>query len=287
MKLVRFRNRAGVPAAGIVVDDGIVEIGLHLPSAPLDTPRLIADWPQWSSRLAALADMAPDHAIGAVELLTPSPEPEKILCLGLNYRDHAEEVGLPLPEAQLWFSKTNNTLSAHARPIMQPLVSQQLDHEAELVVVIGKTCRHVAREAVDDVIFGYAVGHDVSVRDCQMATSQFLLGKCFDGHAPVGPWIVTADEFRPAAQRIRCIVNGEVRQDSNIGNMVFGIDAMIEHISRFMTLKPGDLVFTGTPAGVGMGAKPPRWLLPGDRVRIEIEGIGSIENHVVPEAELM
>jgi 2-keto-4-pentenoate hydratase/2-oxohepta-3-ene-1,7-dioic acid hydratase in catechol pathway len=161
-----------------------------------------------------------------------------------------------------------------------PRVSTQLDYEAELVFVIGKRCRYVDRNEAAGALFGYCAGNDVSVRDWQFRTTEFMLGKSFDKGAPIGPWIVTSDELDGANLNISCYVNDEQRQHSNTKNLIFDCLAQIEYLSQVMTLEPGDVIFTGTPAGVGAGMKPPRWLFVGDRVRVEIEGIGSIENVV-------
>jgi 2-keto-4-pentenoate hydratase/2-oxohepta-3-ene-1,7-dioic acid hydratase in catechol pathway len=167
--------------------------------------------------------------------------------------------------------------------VQLPRVSTSLDYEAELVFVIGKKCRHVSRDQAAAVIFGYCIGNDVSVRDWQFKTSQFILGKSFDTHAPIGPWIVTPEAIDPHNLDIRCLVNGDERQSSNTRHFIFDCYAMVEHLSKVMTLEPGDLIFTGTPAGVGAARKPPLWLREGDVVRIEIEGIGAIENRIVRE----
>jgi len=169
-------------------------------------------------------------------------------------------------------------------PVDRPKVSEQLDYEAELVVVIGMRCRHVSETDAAGAIFGYCVGNDFSVRDWQWRTPQWMIGKSFDTHAPFGPAIVTADEIGDAPKlRIRAFVNGETLQDSNTGNLIFPVAAMIAHLSQVMTLEPGDIIFTGTPSGVGAMRKPPLWLKPGDIVRVEIEKLGHIENKVRAE----
>jgi 2-keto-4-pentenoate hydratase/2-oxohepta-3-ene-1,7-dioic acid hydratase in catechol pathway len=166
-------------------------------------------------------------------------------------------------------------------PLDLPKVSEALDYEAEMVFIVGKRCRHLTEQTAKQAIFGYSVGNDVSVRDWQLRTSQFVLGKSFDTHAPFGPWIVTADEIEdPHQLGIRCFVNDEKRQDSNTHQLIFDCYQQIEHLSKVMTLEPGDVIFSGTPGGVGVGFKPPRFLRAGDRVRVEIDEIGSIENIV-------
>jgi len=246
---------------------------------------LIAAWPSVRERIEQVAgDGGPDFAASEVRLLAPIPRPGKILGTGLNYADHVAESGLPPPKDQIWFAMPATAVAGPFDPIQMPRVSEQLDYEVELVFVIGRRCRHVSRERVPEVLFGYCVGNDVSVRDWQSRTSQVLLGKSFDTHAPFGPCIVTSDEIiDPHALGIRCFVNGEKRQESNTRELIYDCFAQVEHLSKVMTLEPGDVVFTGTPAGVGFGFNPPRWLKVGDVVRAEIDGIGFIENVVVNE----
>jgi 2-keto-4-pentenoate hydratase/2-oxohepta-3-ene-1,7-dioic acid hydratase in catechol pathway len=177
------------------------------------------------------------------------------------------------------------SINAPFEPIELPMASEQVDYEAELVVIIGKRCKHVTAEKAAQVVFGYCAGNDVSVRDWQLRTSQWVLGKSFDTHAPMGPWIVTPDEIGdPHALGIRCFVNGEQRQSSNTRHLIFNVYDQIVHLSNATTLEPGDVIFTGTPGGVGLAMKPPRWLKPGDKVRVEIDRIGAIEAVMRPEA---
>jgi 2-keto-4-pentenoate hydratase/2-oxohepta-3-ene-1,7-dioic acid hydratase in catechol pathway len=190
-----------------------------------------------------------------------------------------------VPETQIWFCKHGTAANGPFDAVELPRVSEQLDYEAELVVVIGKRGRHIAREDALGHVFGYCCGNDFTVRDWQRMTPQWMLGKSFDSHAPFGPWITTADEAGdPQALDIRCLVNGETRQNSNTAKMIFPIAEQIAWVSQAMTLEPGDVLFTGTPEGVAMGMKPPRWLKAGDRVRVEIGGLGAIENQIRAEA---
>jgi 2-keto-4-pentenoate hydratase/2-oxohepta-3-ene-1,7-dioic acid hydratase in catechol pathway len=213
-----------------------------------------------------------------VRLLPPLPRPGKILAIGMNYADHVRETGAAMPSRQIWFCKQPTAANGPFDPILLPKGSTQVDYEAELVVVIGKGGRHLSRAEAPGAVFGYCVGNDVSARDWQMATSQWMLGKSFDTHAPFGPWITTADGVpNPHTLGIRCFVNGEKRQDSNTSNLVFDIWDQIAHVSQVMTLEPGDLIFTGTPGGVGLGMKPQVWLQDGDVVRVEIDQLGAIE----------
>jgi len=188
------------------------------------------------------------------------------------------------PDKQTWFCKQATSVNGPLDPILLPKVSSALDYEVELVVVIGKRGRHITPERAREYIFGYCVGNDVSVRDYQLATSQWMLGKSFDTHAPFGPWITTSDEVPdPHALEIGCSVNGEERQHSNTKNLIFGVWDQVAHLSQVMTLEPGDLLFTGTSGGVGWAMTPPRLLKVGDTVKCTIEKLGSIENSVIQE----
>jgi 2-keto-4-pentenoate hydratase/2-oxohepta-3-ene-1,7-dioic acid hydratase in catechol pathway len=246
---------------------------------------LIANWPKLRERVARIAAQTkPRYRVADVHLLAPVPRPQKILAIGLNYADHIAESGAATPERQIWFSKLPNAVNGPYDPIEMPKASNAIDYEAELVFVIGKRCRHVAKEKAHEVIFGYAAGNDISVRDWQFHTAQWLVGKSFDTHAPFGPWIVTADEIGdPHALGIRCLVNGETRQSSNTKNLVFNCFDQIAYLSQAMTLNPGDIVFTGTPGGVGQSMKPPTLLKVGDEVRVEIDKIGALSAKMVAE----
>ena len=207
------------------------------------------------------------------------------MAIGLNYADHIAESGQPTPEHQTWFSKATTSANAPCAPVEIPKASALVDYEAELVAVIGAGGRHIARGKAPASVFGWCVGNDVSVRDWQLRTGQWVIGKSFDTHAPFGPWITTADEVAdPHALGIRCFVNGEKRQDSNTRHLVFNVWDQIEHLSQAMTLEPGDLIFTGTPGGVGASMNPRQFLKAGDVVRVEIDGLGAIENRLEAEA---
>jgi len=282
LKIARFS--AGTHyGVGIVVKDGVVDLANRVPMTVPSATSLIENWHVLESTVRALDGVEPDFRTEQVVMHAPIARPGKIMGIGLNYRDHAAEAKMEVPADQLWFSKPATAIADPYGAIQLPKVSEQLDYEAELVVVVGKKCRHAARDEAREAIFGFCVGNDVSVRDWQFKTSQFILGKSFDTHAPIGPWIVTADEINPHNLEIRSFVNGEERQNSNTRHFIFDCYAMVEHLSKVMTLEPGDLLFTGTPAGVGAVRKPPLWLRAGDVVRVEIEGIGAIENRVVPE----
>jgi 2-keto-4-pentenoate hydratase/2-oxohepta-3-ene-1,7-dioic acid hydratase in catechol pathway len=216
--------------------------------------------------------------------MAPVPDPRKIVCIGLNYRDHAAEVKMDLPEHVAVFAKWNNVLVGDGAPIVIPKVSNRIDYEAELAFVIGARAREVSEADAYAYVAGYTCFNDVSVRDYQGRTSQWTIGKVFDSHGPCGPVLVTRDEIPdPQALRIRTVIDGETLQDSNTSNLIFTVPRLVAELSSVMTLEPGDIVATGTPAGVGLGRTPKRWIKPGERVRVEIERIGALENPAVAE----
>lgn len=282
MKLCTFQIGNNTPAIGLVVGGSVIPVADHLQSAPKTMIELISAWEQWREALQQLINSgAAGIALDQVTLLAPVPRPGKILGIGLNYADHVEESGMEMPADQLWFAKMPTSANGPYAPLDLPKVSEALDYEAEMVFIVGQRCRHLTEQTAKQAIFGYCVGNDVSVRDWQLRTSQFVLGKSFDTHAPFGPWIATADEIEdPHRLGIRCFVNDEKRQDSNTQQLIFDCYQQVEHLSKVMTLEPGDVIFSGTPGGVGVGFKPPRFLRAGDRVRVEIDEIGSIENIV-------
>ncbi len=208
--------------------------------------------------------------------------PEKILCVGLNYQNHIKESKMEFPKFPVIFSKFNNALAAHKEKITLPNSAQKYDYEAELVIVIGKEGKNIKREDALSYVFGYTIGNDLSARDLQMRTSQWLIGKSCDGFAPIGPYLVTADEINPDQLDICCEVNGEIRQQSNTKHMIFNCADIISYISQYMTLKPGDIIFTGTPQGVILGYPESEqvWLKSGDRIRISIENLGTLSNTI-------
>jgi 2-keto-4-pentenoate hydratase/2-oxohepta-3-ene-1,7-dioic acid hydratase in catechol pathway len=206
--------------------------------------------------------------------------PQKIVCVGLNYRDHAEEQGTTLPERPLLFAKWPNTLIGDGEPIRIPPVTEKVDYEAELGVVIGRTASRVSTDDALDYVRGYVVANDVSARDLQFSDGQWVRGKSLDTFLPVGDLVPAADVPDPQALTIRAVLNGERLQDSNTSNMIFGVAEIVSFVSQAITLEPGDLIITGTPAGVGAFRDPPVWLRPGDEITIEIDGLGSITNPV-------
>jgi 2-keto-4-pentenoate hydratase/2-oxohepta-3-ene-1,7-dioic acid hydratase in catechol pathway len=270
----------------LVVDGGIVDISRRIANGPRTMIELITQWPQLRSAVAALAGVGKDIAFSAARLHSPIVRPSKVLAIGLNYADHCAEAKLEVPKYPTWFCKAPSSVTGPHDLIELPRCSDQLDHEAEMVFVIGRRARNLPKERAREVIFGYCVGDDVSVRDWQLRTSQWFLGKSFDTHAPIGPWLTTADEVGdPHQLDIRLLVNGLVRQHSNTRNLIFDCFDQVAHLSTVMTLEPGDVVFTGTCAGVGAAAEPQRWLRKGDTVRVEIERLGAIENRVEPASE--
>ncbi|MFM7060596.1 MAG: fumarylacetoacetate hydrolase family protein [Actinomycetes bacterium] len=272
MRVARFVHE-GRARTGLVVDEGIVDLG---DVDPVDV--LLGTAP--------VVTGAPEIALRAVRLLPPIAAPRKFLAIGLNYADHCAETGQPHPAFPVFFNKQVTCLTGHGGEIHVPRVSAMVDYEGELGVVIGRRCRHVPIERALEVIAGYTIVDDVTVRDWQLRAPTMTIGKSFDTHGPVGPWIVSADEIPdPQALRIRTTVSGDVLQDAPTSGMIFSVAEQIATLSTSCTLEPGDIIATGTPAGVGIVRQPPRWLVPGDTVRIEIDGIGVLENPVVAEPD--
>ena len=272
MKLATYTAQ-GATRTGIVTGDTIIDTGLA--GSMID---LIRDWDRLKPELEARAAAGGGIPLSEVKLEAPVQRPGKIFAIGLNYADHIAESNMPVPERQVWFTKAQTSVNAPYDPIEIARGTMTCDYEVELVAIIGKGGKHISQEDAPAAVFGYCVGNDVTERMWQHAGPQWSLGKSFDTHAPMGPWIVTADEIGdPHALDIRCHVNGEKRQDSNTRHLVFNIWQQIEHLSVGMTLEPGDVLFTGTPGGVGAAMDPRRFLQPGDVVRCEIERLGHIE----------
>ena len=284
MKLLRYRHEDGVKL-GALVDDRIVQ----LDGLGFDGMLGIIEGGQPAlDRIAShLAAAMPGPALADVELLAPLERPSKYLAIGMNYGKHLEEadkLGVARSKHQVWFNKQTSCI-AGPHDAIDPGVTEKLDYEVELGVVIGKPGKHVSESEARGYVFGYLVANDVSARDWQFHSSTFTMGKSFDTHGPIGPWIVTADEIPdPHGLALRCYVNGELRQNNVTGAMIANVWQQIAYLSTAFTLYPGDLIATGTPEGVGIGMEPPRFLQPGDVVRCEIDRIGMIENVVARPA---
>ena len=281
MKLARFRHNGNVGLA-LVEGGSLIDLTSRLEGLGSDMINLIKQWDTFRRSIESLGNVE-DFCIDDVNLLAPIARPGKLWGMGLNYADHIDEAKEPTPEFQTWFAMAQTSVAGPSDAIELPCVSSKLDYEAELVYIIGRGGRHILQERAADAIFGYCVGNDVSVRDWQLQSGQFSIGKAFDTHAPFGPWIVTSDELDVGNLDIRCFVNDELRQSSNTRHLIFSTDAQVAHLSKAMTLEPGDVFFSGTPGGVGAAMNPPQFLKAGDRVRVEIDGIGKLENLVVDE----
>ena len=285
MKLARFKAEDG-PRLGLVEGDELVDltaagIGYSTMMA------LIADADGWRAQVEQAAAKGARHPLSSLRLLAPVERPGKFLAIGMNYAKHLEEadkLGVKRSAHQTWFNKQTTCISGPYDDI-EPGVTEKLDYEVELGAVIGRAAKGVSEADAPTHVFGYFVANDVSARDWQFHTPTFTMGKSFDTHGPIGPWIVTADEVPdPHALRLRTWVNGELRQDNDTANMIHNLWAQITYLSTAFTLEPGDLIATGTPEGVGVGMEPQQFLQPGDVVRCEIDGIGTIENRVAGQS---
>ncbi len=283
MRLVSFSLPDRPTRPGLVVGDEVVDLSDPSTGLPATMPSC---WRSVRARLesvrAAPAGGAARHARAEVALHAPVPDPPTILAIGMNYRAHVAEMGREPPEWQYWFNKQRTAIAGPGDPIVLPTVSEMVDYEGELAMVIGPRCQHVPAARAFEVVAGYTVINDVSARDWQWRTPTFTMGKSFDTHAPCGPELVTGDELGdPGRLGIRTWVNDELRQDSSTSDLIFGCAAMIEYLTTAFPLEPGTIIATGTPAGVGAGFDPPRFLADGDVVRIAIEGVGELQNPVV------
>lgn len=306
MKLVTYSGIDGISRVGAVSGDRLIDLALA-DMSPLSRSRsrnLSADCfvdiisfltagesAQVRARqlieIFASAETTADPVKNPADVTQRSPveRPEKIIGVGLNYRDHCLEIGRDIPTDIRTFGMFANALVGHGAPVILPASSQEMDWEAELVVVIGKPGKYISIKDALGHVAGYTIGNDVSARDHQRADPQAMRAKSGDTHSPIGPWLVTTDEIPdPAGLDIALSVNGIEKQRSNTSEMVFSVAEIVAFLSRYFTLKPGDLIFTGTPAGVGMGRKPPEWLRPGDRMDVSIERIGTLSNRCVSEA---
>ncbi|MFO0013698.1 MAG: fumarylacetoacetate hydrolase family protein [Planctomycetota bacterium] len=286
MKLVRFTRPDHSIGWGLQTEHGVQDVLAADPSLPSSLVELIAKWPQYEARVSSLGKKL-GSSQEELQILCPIDRPGKILCSGLNYRDHAMETQTPIPDEPIVFCKMPTAMIGPLDAIRLPASSQQVDYEAELVVVIGRRVKHATAREAQDAIFGYTVGHDVSARDWQKGKpgKQWFLGKSFDTFAPLGPAIVVGNSIAdPCQLRIRCWFNGEVVQDSNTRELIFSPVFLVEYLSRVMTLEPGDVIYTGTPSGVGVARTPPKFLHPGDTIEIEIESIGRLTNTCIADS---
>jgi 2-keto-4-pentenoate hydratase/2-oxohepta-3-ene-1,7-dioic acid hydratase in catechol pathway len=277
-------QRSGYHEPGVLVDGEAIAIrGAGFD----DITAVLGGGPDAIDRLRRWVDDAPGGArVAAADLKlgAPIPRPPKIICIGLNYRDHAIESNLPIPETPTVFAKFPTAVIGPGAPIVLPKASTRPDYEAEMAVVIGKGGRHIPEANWREHVFGYTILNDVSARDFQMATSQWTIGKTFDTFAPIGPAIVSADEIEdPHNLAISLELSGEIMQQSNTSNLIFKVPQLIAHLSSVFTLEPGDIIATGTPSGVGFARTPPRYLKAGDEVRVRVEGLGELYNPVVAE----
>ncbi len=284
MKLANI-DTGGRSEIGLVDGARMILLTRALPRLPVSMMEVIAQWESVRPAIQALPlASAPSLPLADVVLRAPIERPGKVMAIGLNYASHLAEANAKAPAHQHWFSKMVTSVHAPYAPIKLPRVSNAVDYEVELVFIIGTAGRFISKEAAPRHVFGYCVGNDVTARDWQLQTPQWVLGKSFDTHGPFGPWITTADEIgNPHRLGIRTRVNEELRQNSNTRDLIFNVFDQIAHLSQVMTLEPGDVVFSGTPGGVGVVMKPPVFLKEGDRVRCEIDELGMIE--AVCEAE--
>jgi 2-keto-4-pentenoate hydratase/2-oxohepta-3-ene-1,7-dioic acid hydratase in catechol pathway len=296
MILLTFRDgddlRLGVrtPRGVIDVAAAQAELGAGNAEAPTSMDALIAGGDDARAALADLvarAEAAPAAGTWlrdeeALVMGPATPNPGKIICVGLNYRKHAEETGAAFPETPVLFSKFDNTLAAAGEDVPLIDAAKEYDYEVELAVVMGDTAKNVSQDEALDTVFGYATANDISARDLQSRTSQWVLGKTLDKFMPIGPYLVTADDVAdPQALPLRTWLNGELRQDSNTADMIFPVAEIIAYISRHFSLEPGDVIITGTPEGVILGMAEKQWMTPGDVVEVEVEGLGKLRNRMV------
>jgi acylpyruvate hydrolase len=286
MKLISYRQQ-GTTRLGVVVADGVIDLNLAQPQVPVDLGAAL-----WqgidvqAAAKAAAASGAPRIPLAGIEYAAPVPRPGKIICLGLNYYDHAKEGGREKPDYPWFFFRGATSLVAHGEAGIRPRVSERFDYEAELAVVIGKTARHLSQANALDCVFGYSCFNDMSVRDYQKKTPQWTIGKNFDGTGGFGPVLVTADELPLGAEglKIESRLNGQVMQSANTTDMIWGVAETIALLTECMTLEPGDVIVMGTPAGVGQARTPPVWMKHGDTIEIEIEHVGLLTNPIRDEA---
>lgn len=282
MKLVTFENSEKQQTIGAIAEDGSI---ISLAELAPDMISLLSQWVALRPEAErCVRERKATIAQDSVRLLAPVPRPGKIFAIGLNYADHVEETGMDTPQHQIWFCKAATAVNGPYDPVQIPQGSIATDYEIEMVAIVGTGGRHVSREDAPKHIVGFCVGNDVSERMWQIKTPQFSLAKSFDTHAPFGPWITTSDEITdPHNLGVRCFVNGDLRQNSNTKHLIFDIWEQVAELSKVMTLEPGDVIYTGTPGGVGAAMDPRQFLKQGDTVRCEIDDLGHIEAKFQPE----
>jgi 2-keto-4-pentenoate hydratase/2-oxohepta-3-ene-1,7-dioic acid hydratase in catechol pathway len=295
MKIARYRHD-NKETYGVLIDEAVMSLPALARRSREQLPETLEGFVasgesalQTAENLLKKARESPSEVASAslseVSLLAPIAFPPKIICLGLNYLDHAAETDAAIPKEPIIFMKPHTAIIGPDEKIIKPSFVQQLDYEGELAIVMGKKCKNVPVSEAKNYVFGYTVFNDVSAREIQFGDKQWTRGKSFDTFTPTGPWITTEDQLKDACNlAVRTWVSGELRQNGTTKNMVFNVEEIVHHLSRVMTLEPCDIIATGTPAGVGMAMKPQKWLKHGDVVRIEIEGIGSLENTVEEES---
>jgi 2-keto-4-pentenoate hydratase/2-oxohepta-3-ene-1,7-dioic acid hydratase in catechol pathway len=284
MRFVTFEYGGKIAPGLMAPDETVIDLSDAGFTTLLDLIEAGDDGRMKAENFAAGAKAENKRALTTLKLMAPIPKPRKLLCVGLNYRDHAAETGATIPDVPTIFNKFATAIIGPGADIVLPKVSKSPDYEAEFAFVIGRGGRHIAKEDWQDHVWGYTIINDVSARDYQRATTQWLMGKTFDTFAPMGPWVVTADEIAdPHNVNIQLEINGEVLQNSNTRELIFKIPELIAFLSSVFTLEPGDIVSTGTPAGVGVARTPQRFLKPGEEVVITVEGIGELRNPVVAE----
>lgn len=284
MKLVTFIGQDALAQPGVIQNGRVVGLA-RLGYASTIAVMVAGDGAKAQIQSFVNANEPSSPMLETVKLLAPVPRPPKIICIGLNYRDHAIESNMAIPEVPTVFCKFASSVIATGEDVVLPKNSTKPDYEAEFAVVIGKGGRYIAAEKWEEHVYGYLNLNDVSARDYQLATSQWVIGKTFDTFCPMGPYILTKDEVAdPHNLEIKITINGEVLQHSNTKHLIFNIPTLIAHLSSVMTLEVGDIISTGTPAGVGLGRTPPRWLVAGDEMVVEVEGLGQLRNKCVAEA---
>jgi 2-keto-4-pentenoate hydratase/2-oxohepta-3-ene-1,7-dioic acid hydratase in catechol pathway len=288
MRFITFEKKGQARAGVLTGKDAseFIDVSVAAPQLPDTVAQIASDANALAEVKKLIAGNAPRAPLAGVKFLPVIPAPSKIVCLGLNYADHAKEGGNARPEYPSFFLRGASSMIGHNAPIIRPKVSTKLDYEAELAVVIGKRARHLTKDNALDAVSGYACFNDATLRDYQRKTTQWTIGKNFDGTGPFGPWLVTPDELPPGAHglSVQSKLNGKVMQDGNTQDFLWGVAESLAIITECLTLEPGDVVITGTPAGVGYARTPPVWMAPGDVIEIVIDGVGTLSNPIADEA---